>query len=41
MFKSFGNASAGSGGGNGTSSNSSIFARVVDVIQDSFHPETA
>ena len=39
MFKSFGNASAGSGGGSGTSTNSSIFARVVDVIQDSFHPE--
>ena len=39
MFKSFGNASAGSGGGSGTSTNSSIFARVIDVIQDSFHPE--
>ena len=38
MFKSFGNSGAG-GGSAGGGKGSSIFARVVDVIQDDFHPE--
>ena len=38
MFKSFGNASAGGSGG-GSPGTGAIFGRVIDVIQDSFHPE--
>ena len=38
MFKSFGNSGAG-GGSAGGGKGSSIFARVVDVIQDDFHPQ--